>query len=392
MSHATVIEINSQQFINNLQAIRAHINTRNRINDDKDNIQAFAIHMSKTKICLPVKANAYGHGLVGIAKLAQPYVDYLAVSCLDEGITLRQHGIDKPILVFGAFNKGEIAGLIANNLEITVSSQYKAEQLASHCQATNQVCKVHLKIDTGMNRVGVKVTSARGLFECVQLYPQLQLTGVYSHLASSDSDDPTFTLEQIASFKSIVDYAKSINPDIICHLANSGGVCYYPGAYFDMVRPGILSYGYFSGRKIHTITASPLNQIKPCFSLKSRIIYTKMVDKYKGISYNHTYTTKQYTRVVTVPIGYGDGYRRILSNMGEVLIQGKKYTVAGSICMDMLLVDIGPNGQGRVEDEVVLIGCQGNEEITLASVADKCNTIIYEVLCGFNDRIPRIYI
>lgn len=117
-----------------------------------------------------------------------------------------------------------------------------------------------------------------------------------------------------------------------------------------------------------------------------------MVDKDKGISYNQTYITKQYTRVVTVPIGYGDGYRRILSNIGEVLIQGKKYTVAGSICMDMLLVDIGPNGQGRVEDEVVLIGCQGNEEITLASVADKCNTIIYEVLCGFNDRIPRIYI
>ena len=155
-----------------------------------------------------------------------------------------------------------------------------------------------------------------------------------------------------------------------------------------MVRPGILSYGYFPSTRV---TTSALSQIKPCFSLKSKVIYNKMVDAGSGISYNHTYITKSYTRVVTIPIGYGDGYRRILSNLGDVLIGGKKYTVSGAICMDMLMVDMGADGFAVVEDEVVLIGRQKDEEITLKSVANKCQTIIYEILCGFNNRIPRLY-
>lgn len=369
--HTTIIEINTAQFIRNLCAIREKI----------DN--------SQIKLCLPVKANAYGHGLVRMSQLAEPYVDYLAVSCLAEGALLRQKGITKPILVFGAFNKDEIAGLIANKLEITVSSEYKAEQLAAHCQETSQTCKVHLKIDTGMHRIGVRVSSAISLFNCVTKYPELNIVGVYSHLASSDVDDPTVTMDQISKFETIAKYAKSINPQIICHLANSGGLCYYPESYFDMVRPGLLSYGYFPN---HPVESAPLNAIKSCFSLKSRVIYNKMVDAGQGISYNHRYHTKEYTRVVTVPIGYGDGYRRMLSNIGDVLIQGVRYTISGTICMDMFLVDLGPNGHARVEDEVVLIGHQGGQEITLKSVADKCQTITYEILCGFNDRIPRVYL
>ncbi|MBP9742513.1 MAG: alanine racemase [Burkholderiales bacterium] len=368
--HTTIIEVNTSVFIANLQAIRKKIG-----ND--------------VKFCLPVKANAYGHGLVKISQLAEPYIDYLGVSCLDEGATLRQAEIKKPILVFGAFNKDEIGGLIANNLEVTVSSQFKAEQLALQCKNSQQKCKVHLKIDTGMNRVGVRVENATALFEFVLLHPELEIVGIYSHLADSDSDDVRITMDQITKFNRVAAYAKSINPHIICHLANSGGICYYPESYFDMVRPGILSYGYFPN---YPIVDAPLNQIRSCFSLKSRIIYTKMVDAGRGVSYNHTYHTKCYSRVVTIPIGYGDGYRRKLSNIGEVLIRGKKYTIAGTICMDMLLVDMGANGQGYVEDEVVLIGNQQEETITVYSVADKCGTIIYEILCGFNERIPRIYI
>lgn len=368
--HTTIIEVDTSIFIANLQAIRKKIG-------------------NSVKFCLPVKANGYGHGLIRMSQLAQPYVDYLGVSCLDEGVALRQAGIKKPILVFGAFNKDEIGGLVANNLEITVSSQFKAEQLAIECKNSKQKCKVHLKIDTGMNRVGVRVESAKALFESVLLHPELEIIGVYSHLADSDSDDSNITIEQIGKFSLVAAYAKSINPNIICHLANSGGVCYYPESYFDMVRPGILSYGYFPN---YPIVDVPLNQIQSCFSLKSRIIYTKMVDAGRGVSYNYKYYTKCYSRVVTIPIGYGDGYRRMLSNIGEVLIRGRKYIIAGTICMDMLLVDIGPNGLGHVEDEVVLIGNQGGENITLHSVADKCGTIIYEILCGFNERIPRVYV
>jgi len=370
--HNTIIEINSIQFITNLKAIRQHLDKKSK----------------NTKFCLPVKANAYGHGLVGIAKLAEPYVDYFGVACLDEGITLREGGICKPILVFGAFSDEQIASLILYNLDITISSHYKAKSVSQFCHQENKECRVHIKVDTGMNRIGVRVESSHALINYVMQQPHLKLVGVYSHLASSDDLDSSFTDKQIEQFSQVTDYVKNIKSDIICHLANSGGICYFPDTYFDMVRPGILCYGYFPAK---TIDIYPLNQIKPCFSLKSKVVYFKVVDKLQRISYNQKYITQTTTRVVTLPIGYGDGYRRMLSNLGEVLIRGKKYTIAGIICMDMLMVDIGANGEAYIDDEVVLIGTQGNAEISLNSVAAKCNTINYEILCGFNQRIPRIF-
>lgn len=368
MSHPTVIEIDTNHFLVNLKAIRTVVGNK--------------------KICLPVKANAYGHGLVKMALLAEPHVDYLAVACLYEGMTLRKCGIEKHILVFGAFGEEDVPGLIANNLEITISSILKARQVANYCKLNNLTAKVHLKIDTGMNRVGVRVETAPELFKYVMSEPQLILTGAYSHLASADDLDKTTTLEQLKKFEAIVNLAKKINPDIICHIANSAGICYYLDSYFDMVRPGILSYGYFPNQNIPN---NSLAEIRPCFTLKSRIIYTKLVEKDQPISYNGRYRTNERTRVVTVPIGYGDGYPRMLSNKGEVILRGNKYIISGTICMDMLMVDIGKNGVGYIGDEVILIGKQEGQEISLKSVADKCHTIIYEILCGFNDRIPRIY-
>ncbi len=362
--HATIIEVDAGAFIKNLAAIRQTV--------------------GQVKICLPVKANAYGHGIVKMAQIAEEYVDYLAVACLDEGEILRQNGISKPILVFGAFGEEDVPGLIANNLEITISSTLKATQVTNYCKKSGKTARVHIKVDTGMNRVGVRVTTAPELFRYVLSMPELNLTGVYSHLTSADDNDSQATLEQIAKFETIVELAKTLKPDIICHLANSAGVCYYPQSYLDMVRPGILSYGYFPNQAVATL---PLNHIKPCFSLKSRIIYTKVVEPGQGISYNSRYITQNTTRVITIPIGYGDGYPRMLSNSGEVLLRGNKYT----ICMDMLMVDIGKHGVGYVGDEIVLIGKQDKQEITLHRVADRCQTIIYEILCGFNGRIPRVY-
>ena len=206
--HATFIEIDSVRFLHNLQAIRQKI--------------------GKLKICLPVKANAYGHGIIRMAQLAEPYVDYLAVACLEEGATLRRNGIIKPILAFGAFGEEDVPGLIANNLEITISSTLKATQVAEYCNKNGKTARVHIKVDTGMNRVGVRVETAPELFRYVLSLPTLHLSGVYSHLASSESDDKSTTIEQIAKFSAIAEFAKQLNPDIICHLANSGGVCYYP--------------------------------------------------------------------------------------------------------------------------------------------------------------------
>ncbi|MCE2705814.1 MAG: alanine racemase [Proteobacteria bacterium] len=370
--HNTVIEINSQQFIQNIQTIRDHVNHNNK----------------RIKFCLPIKANAYGHGLVGIAKIAQEYVDYFGVACLDEGVILRQHGIIKPILVFGSFAEGQVEALINNSLEVTVSSLYKAQYVAEYCESTGKVCNVHIKVDTGMNRIGVRVENARYLIDYVLQHKCLNLVGAYSHLASSDCADDGFTKEQITKFAQVVLYIKKHKPETICHLANSGGVCYYPDSYFDMVRPGIMSYGY-SPNKL--LLNDGLSYTASCFELKSIVSYFKVVAANQGISYNHKYTTTQETRVVTIPIGYGDGYRRCLSNIGEVLIRGHMYKVSGTICMDMLMVDIGSN-EAYVGDEVVLIGKQGTQNITLESVVNKCSTITYEILCSFNDRIPRVYL
>lgn len=367
--HPTTIYVNCQQLSENLQAIRRHIGPR-------------------VKLCLPVKANAYGHGLLGVAKVAANYVDYLAVACLDEAKLLRANDIKNAILVFGAFAAEQIPGLVANDLEITISSRYKAEQLVAFCQANACKCKIHLKIDTGMNRIGVRVASAYALIDWLVACPELELVGIYSHLAVSDELNNDFTLQQITQFTTIATYAKSKQSGLICHLANSAGVCHFPHSYFDMVRPGLLSYGYFP---IYPCVVAPLTQIKPCFSLITQVVYFKVVEAGAGISYGHRYITPTATRVVTLPIGYGDGYSRGLSNCGDVLIRQHKYKISGTICMDMLMIDIGSDGEAFVGDEVVLIGKQGEQEILIADMAKKLNTIIYEVLVSFNLRIPRVF-
>jgi alanine racemase len=365
--HPTIIRIDQQQLRTNLHLIRTHL-------------------APAVKICLPVKANAYGHGIKLIAPLAEPLVDMLAVACLDEGRLLRELGITKPILVMGAIDCAQIPGLVATGLEFTISSMYKAQAVIAYCHQHQLTAKVHLKIDTGMNRIGVRVTSAYELIDLVYQAPELELAGVYSHFAASDEVDNPLNALQLAQFSEIVAYVKRLDPTICCHLANSAAVCNLPDSHFDMVRPGIMSYGYLPTPVAAT---SQLAAIKPCFSLISKVAYFKVVAADQGISYNHCYRTQTTTRVVTLPIGYGDGYRRGLSNCGQVIIRGHKYTISGAICMDMLMVDIGTQGEAYVGDEAVLIGRQGSEEITLSEVAGQLNTIIYEVLVGFNERIVR---
>jgi alanine racemase len=369
--HLTKIEIKTQTLLNNLQLIRNAIPTN-------------------SKICFPVKANAYGHGLIRIGQITQKYVDYFGVSCLNEGIILKKNGITKPIIVFGAFSAELISGFIKHQLEITISSQLKAQQVIQYCQKNNTKAKVHLKVDTGMNRVGVKPDTAMKLIKFMaQHSAYLEMVGIYSHLVSSEIANDELTLNQLQVFKTVTDFAKQYNPNVICHIANSGAVCNYLQSHLDMVRPGIMTYGYLPTPNC----SNPfLNQISPCLSLKSKVIYSKIVKKDTGISYNHTYKANEDTKIITIAIGYGDGYRRSLSNKSYVLLHGKKYKVCGNICMDMLMVDIGANGNGRVGDEVVLIGKQQGEEITLSNLAQMCDTITYELLTGFTARVSRHYV
>lgn len=221
-------------------------------------------------------------------------------------------------------------------------------------------------------------------FSLVQKLGCFEIIGVYSHLATSDTPNNPFALKQIEIFHSLISQIKQAG--IVCHLANSGGVAYYPDSYFDMVRPGLLCYGYYPDGNI-----DPDEVIRPCLSLKAQVSYFKVVPKGAGISYGHLYRTKDQTRIVTIPVGHGDGYRRSLFSHGSVLIRGHRYPIAGVICMDQFMVDIGENVV-YVGDEVVLIGKQENEEITLWELSRAAGSIPHEMLCAFNDRLPRLYI
>ena len=363
--HPTWIEIDVSRFKKNLLQIRRLI--------------------QNGLCCLPVKANAYGHGLCSISKIAENAgIDFLGVSCLQEGIRLREYGIKIPVLALGAFQIDQIPYLIDDDLQFTLCSLYKAKETAKFCQIHRKKCKVHIEVDTGMQRTGVCPASAKELINFVLKTNSFELIGIYSHFATADVLNDITTKNQLFAFEKML-HEMQIDKSVICHIANSGGLCYYPSSIKQMVRPGLLSYGYFPGPRYDHL------DIQPCFTLKSRISYFKVVDKGQGISYGHSYCTKNKTRIVTIPIGYGDGYRRCLSNRGKVLIRGKKYPVIGTICMDQLMVEISDD-EAFVGEEVVLIGKQKNEEILVSELTNLYDTIDYEVLCSFNERIPRIYI
>jgi len=362
--HPAWVEVDLGQFKKNLYALRRRIEGR--------------------LLCLCVKADAYGHGLCEIGKIAlEAGVEYLCVACLKEGISLRLAGIKIPILVLGAFHEDQIEDLIRWNLEFTISSRWKADLVASVCIRLKRVARVHLEIDTGLQRTGVRPETAVPLLSDLLKSPYFKVVGVYSHLATADKPGSLFVEKQIERFSFVRNHF--LDAKILWHLAASGGVLFYPDTLFDMVRVGLLSYGYFPDGSF-----DPQGEILPCFSVKAKVSYFKVVEEGEGISYSHIYRTAEKTRIVTVPLGYGDGLRRDLANRGSVLIRGKKYPIVGAICMDQFMVDIGQDVV-YVGDEVVLIGMQGKELILLEEVAALARTISYDILCSWNSRLSRIY-
>lgn len=365
--HPSWIEIDLAQFKKNIQIIRRNI--------------------GKSSFCLPVKANAYGHGLCRMGQAAvEAGVDCLGVSCLQEGVLLRKAGIEIPILVLGAIHEEQLEDFIHFNLEFSISSKFKAELVAKKCADRKITCPVHLEVDTGMQRTGVRCATAIQLFEYMKSLACFDIVGVYSHLASADEKEDPIAQSQIEAFRELVSHPVFKGQKFCRHIANSGGTLFFPEAHFDMVRPGLAAFGYLPENY-----PPGFQGIVPCFTLKAKVSYFKVVEEGKGIGYGHTYTTRNQTRIVTVPIGYGDGFRRALSNRGSVLIRGRRFPIAGAICMDQFMVDVG-NNEVFVGDEAVLIGKQGNEEIRLEEIARLSDTIPYEILCLLNDRIPRIYL
>jgi len=341
--------------------------------------------LPKTRIMVTVKADAYGHGLIPISrKLVSCGVDYLGVASVEEGIALRKAGIRTPVLVMGLVLKKDIAPLLRYRLTATVCDEALAHALNDRARLYKRPLDVHIKVDTGMGRLGVLPEEVLPLGRKIHQLKNLRIEGIFTHFTMADSDK-NFTHRQIRLFHRLLDDLKKEGIRIpLAHAANSMGVLDFKQGHFNMVRPGLIIYGLHPKEDLKI-------KLKPLLVLKSRVIFKKRLPPGWGVSYGRTYITKKKTTVITLPIGYGDGYPRILSNKAPVLIGGKRFKVCGRICMDHMMVDVG-DSKVRIGDEVVLIGSQGKMRITAEELARLAETISYEIVCGLGNRIPRLYI
>ena len=342
------------------------------------------------KILIAVKANAYGHGAVEVARMAEAIgIDWLGIATVPEGIELRNAGISLPILKFSPAFPEEMQAAVDNDITLSVCERENSEKLNEIATELGRKINVHLKIDTGMGRIGVTPQDAPKFAQYIETEcPNLHLQGVFTHLPVSDSADTTYTQEQITLFAATVDnLQKRIGRKIeLVHCANSGGVLAHPASWFDMVRPGIMIYGFYpSSETLQSI------DLKPGLSFITRVSFIKKVNAGTTIGYGRTWSAPEDTWIATIPVGYADGFNRLFSNRGRVLIKGRSYPIVGRVCMDQSMVNLGPQTEICVGDEVILIGRSGNLEISAYEWAEKLNTITYEVICQINHRVQRLF-
>lgn len=354
------------------------------------NLQTLRRRLRPGVKCLAVvKANAYGHGLVPVSRLAvQAGASHLGVSSLEEGVALREAGCRRPILILGSLYPFDNFPLLFEmQLTPTVASREAAAALDALAQKRRQTIDVHLKIDSGFGRIGVSPGSALEFIEQVRRCRGLRLEGLYTHFASSDAD-PGYTREQARRFNEVVRAAaaQGIRPPLL-HMANSSALLRFPETHGSLVRPGLAFYGVapYSG-------AERIVSLEPALCWKTRVIFLKRVTDGSSISYARTWTARRPTRVATLAAGYADGYPRLLSNQGEVLLRGRRAPIVGRVTMDMMMADVTDLPACRVGDEAVLLGTQGSQRIPVEEIAQKARTNPYEILCGIASRVPRIYL
>ncbi|MDI6687922.1 MAG: alanine racemase [Desulfobacterales bacterium] len=355
-----------------------------------------------SRLMAVVKANAYGHGLIEVAgKALESGAQALGVARASEGIELRKAGFDAPILVF-SYTPPNMAGeLVEFDLTQTVYSYKTANALSAAASSFGKKIRVHLKVDTGMGRLGVlpdcfhASQSSRGVdnavheVELIARLKNLEINGIYTHFASADSPDKSYTENQLAIFINFIKQLKNAGMEFsVKHAANSAAVIDMPETHLDMVRTGISIYGLYTS---DNVDRSRIN-LKPAMELKARIIHLKKVPAGFKVSYGITYETQKATTIATVPIGYADGFSRLLSSRGHMLVCGRKAPIIGRVCMDMTMLDVGDIPEISLEDEVVIFGKQGDASITVDEIASSINTINYEIISAIADRVPRIYL
>lgn len=355
----------------------------------KNNINVIRRRLANaSKILVVIKANAYGHGLKEISHtVLETGVEWLGVTSIAEALTLRKLHPDARIVILSAGMHGHSKLIAKHNLTPILCSRQMADLLNEAGQELDKKIKVHIKVDTGMGRLGVWHENALEFIKYVSALPYVQIEGICTHFASvsSSSIDMEFTNQQLENFTNVIESAARHGIYIpIRHIANSGAILLVEGAYMDLVRTGISVYGLLPSADFYS--ELPL---RPALSLKSRIAYMKDISAGRTVSYGRTFTASDKTRIATIPIGYSNGYCRSLSNKGRVLVRGKRAPVIGIVTMDQIMVDVGHIPGACVGDEVVLIGEQGDEKITATEVAKWAGTISYEILCKLN--VPRVY-
>jgi len=353
------------------------------------NLKLIKEAVTPARVMAVVKANAYGHGSVEVARTVLANgADWLGVAIPEEGIELRQAGINAPILVFGAQPVGRFRLFLEHDLDLTLAHKEQIKPLQSLCRQTGKKARIQIKVDSGMGRVGFLHDRDRGLILRILEEELFDVTGIYSHLSSADEPDLSYTHTQIQRFKELRNFIlQNTRRRPLFHIANSAAIMRLPQAYFDMVRPGVMLYGNPPGPDFD------LNwDLQEVMRFVSRVTAIKTLDAGQPVSYNRRYHTPQKTHIAVIPVGYADGYNRRMTNTGQVLIGGKRYTVAGTVCMDQFMVDLGPKTSIKIGDEVVLFGRQNQEHIRIVDIARQLETIPYEITCWISQRVARVHI
>ena len=356
----------------------------------KHNVTIIKEHIgNEAAFCAVVKADAYGHGAVMVSKAAlEAGAKWLAVAIPEEAAPLREEGIDAPILVLGPASLGQWRKAAELGLSMVVTSMACIDNAHTVARETGRAMKLHIKVDTGMNRVGVRDKEVlSGVLDIIAKEDGLILEGLMSHFAAADEADKSYTQMQHRRFLEFADMVKKHGFSPICHISNSGAAIDCPELAHDMVRVGIAMYGCYPSDEVDKKL-----KLWPAMSLYTQISHIKTISRGDKVSYGCTFTADEDMRIATLPIGYADGFNRLLSNRGEVLIGGQRARVLGRVCMDQILVDISHIPGVALHDEAVVIGRQGGDEISADDIAAMIGTINYEVLCAISPRVPRLYI
>lgn len=356
------------------------------------NIQQMEKHISpNTKMILVVKADGYGHGAIPIAQMAEDMqtVWGYATATLDEAVLIRKSGVKKPILVLGCTFPDQYEAAVEHGISMTVYTEESAMEIASVAGEMKKTANIHIKIDTGMSRLGFRTgeTSVQAICRIANL-PNIHMEGIFTHFAKADETDKTFTKQQLEAYRWMTERLKEegVDPQYR-HCSNSAGIIDVPEANMDLVRAGIALYGLYPSEEVDK-NAVPL---KPSLSLLSHVVHTKWIDKGEVVSYGGCFTASRPTKIATVPVGYADGYPRSLSDKGYVLIHGKKAPLLGRVCMDQFMVDVTDIDDVKFMDPVTLVGTDGEKTIEVEDLSALSGRFNYEFLCNLDKRIPREY-